>query len=148
MKAGEVVKAESIIASHPGQQVVTYRIKHLITNQYLMQQGNHLVVTDNYLDKATHFAFRPFSKEGTVLHTGDLAFLRGGQDKDDWLRLSEQKPDFAHESVNGTLNVKNNFSTRFEKLKIPPDSDALLVQPVSLGSRCLICACRYADALQ
>ena len=31
-------------------------------------------------------------------------------------------------------NVKDCFSTLFEKLDIPPDSDALLVQPVSVGS--------------
>ena len=152
MKAGDVVIAESIITS---QQADKYRIKHVITNQYLMQKDKHLVVTDNYLDPATLFSFKPFSKaEGTMLHTGDMAFLRGY--KQDWLRLSEKKHDFAHESLDVThgigeerdydtpasrsseafrkSNVKDCFSTLFEKLDIPPDSDALLVQPVSVGS--------------
>jgi hypothetical protein len=74
---------------------VRYRIKHVVTNLYLMQTSgtsriprttasfsseadNQLQVTDDYQDQRTLFSFRQFAKDAPNHHleTGEMAFVR------------------------------------------------------------------------
>eukprot|EP00290_Baffinella_frigidus_P003404 CAMPEP_0180175204 /NCGR_PEP_ID=MMETSP0986-20121125/36590_1 /TAXON_ID=697907 /ORGANISM="non described non described, Strain CCMP2293" /LENGTH=152 /DNA_ID=CAMNT_0022127655 /DNA_START=40 /DNA_END=495 /DNA_ORIENTATION=- len=40
-----------------------YRIKHVVTNKYLIQNENRLEMTDDYLAAGTQFNFRQFAKD-------------------------------------------------------------------------------------
>ena len=79
------------------RSVIKYRIKHLVSNMYLMQQGDVLTVTANYISPTTLFSFKPFSKvtgadgKHAVLRSADMAFLRGHNA--DWVTLTEDKPE-------------------------------------------------------
>jgi len=66
---------------------------------YLIQEGEMLSVTSDYLSPKTLFSFKPFSKatsadgKHAVLRKGDMAFLRGYNS--DWMTLAEEKPELT-----------------------------------------------------
>ena len=77
----------------PGSDVVAsdsafFRIKHVVTNTYLMQQGTGLAVTKDYNRKETCFSFKHFAKQANPEHVGtsDMIYIKGHLGE--WLTLA------------------------------------------------------------
>jgi hypothetical protein len=109
----------------PGSDVVAsdsahFRIKHLITNTYLMQQGSGLAVTKDYNRKETCFSFKHFAKQAGAEHisTSDMIYIKGNQGE--WLTLADDDDD----------DDRTTMPIQFKKMDLVPDSDALLILPI------------------
>ena len=122
-----------------------YRIKHVVTNMYLIQAETQLQVTSDYLDPRTLFSFRPFSKTAasSELGAGEMAFIKGSTG--DYLILKEgadlnatRTPDNARavsqvggDGEEASLKIKHRMMpVKMSTQELLPDSDALLVTPV------------------
>jgi hypothetical protein len=150
-------KIENEQVYHGGDQVLIeedannkYRIKHVVTNMYLMQSDTQLLVTADYMDPKTLFSFRPFSKASShsFLAAGDMAFVRGCtgdflvlNDKSDHMLASQvsfkqetvgrSESSMESEEHQDMMRLKHRMRpVRMSNQELLPDSDALLVVPV------------------
>lgn len=109
-------------AAHPlkATEDSPIRLKHLITNMYLKQEGSALGLTKEYRDPATLFSMKQFNKytdPEKILHK-DMIFMRGPSGG--WLGLAEEDDDDDIRTV----------PSLFKNVEIAPESDALIVLPV------------------
>jgi hypothetical protein len=111
-KTNMLIPGSDVVASDSAQ----FRIKHVITNTYLMQQGSGLAVTKDYNRKETCFSFKHFAKQAGAEHisTSDMIYIKGNQGE--WLTLVD--------------DGRKIMPIQFKKLDLVPDSDALLILPI------------------
>ena len=111
-KTNMLIPGSDVVASDSAQ----FRIKHVITNTYLMQQGSGLAVTKDYNRKETCFSFKHFTKQAGAEHisTSDMIYIKGNQGE--WLTLAD--------------DGRKIMPIRFKKMDLVPDSDALLILPI------------------
>ena len=97
-----------------------YRIKHVVSNMYLVQRDSEIAITADYQDAGTLFSFKHFSKkaDADVIRNTDMIFIRGYEG--DWLMLAESDNDDDHRTM----------PIAFKALEMVPDSDALLIMPI------------------
>jgi hypothetical protein len=97
-----------------------YRLKHLVSGTYLIQRGETLGVTSEYLDPATLFNFKQFLKYAnpSIVKHEDMVFVRSGASS--WLSLSEEDDD---DDVRTVPSV-------FRKSEAAPDMDAVIILPI------------------
>ena len=96
-----------------------YRIKHVVSNMYLVAKNKELHVTADYKDENTLFTFKHFYKlaDASRIQTDDMVFIRGRDGS--WLIISDQDDDDDHR----TMPIK------LKPFDMVPDSDALLIMP-------------------
>jgi len=118
----EVMRAASKITATEDCKI---RLKHLVSNKYLTQRGSNLGITDEYLDESTLFTLKQFQRRAdteTILHE-DLIFLRSDS-TGEWLTLADEDDD----------DDVRTMPAFFRRVDTAPDSEALIVLPVSDGA--------------
>lgn len=142
-KASWMWKIESLLVFNAGGHVVcndtcNYRIKHVVTNRYLIQNGPNLEMTDDYLADGTTFTFRPFAKNAAddFVNNLSLVYLRSSSG---W--AVQQVPQDhvggaaggAAEGLSG-MDLHKETRVALSKQETGTERDAMLVMPVLHGS--------------
>lgn len=110
-----------------------YRIKHVISEKYLVQRGQDIHVTEDFNDPACLFLFRPFSKGSAhgFYSSGDQIFVRGVQGE--YMTQVEENDSKAFFAQNKEQH-RRVCPIRMKQMDLLPDSDALVIVPVRPSS--------------
>ena len=117
-------KLEKCNLQGPGADVTAsesefFRIKHLVTNVYLMQKGSGMTVTKDYKQRETLFAFKHFVKQhvGERISTSDMIYIKGA--RGEWMTAAN-----VDDGNHRTMPIK------LQRFDLAPDSDGLTIMPV------------------
>ena len=149
------VESEQLLdGANQVQEGSKYRIKHILSNSYLMQDGEELKATLDYTDPRCLFTFKQFDRnhQSKELFMNSLLFIRGGE-SDAWLtqtdedaheQVGDKDPAAQHDQGIATERVQERKAKFVEIDKGTPEREALLVCPVRHISKTSVVQVRRA----
>jgi len=113
-----------------------YRIKHVLTDMYMVHKNGSILVTKNFEDPDTKFSFRHFVKDARsgVLHIREMIFIKTNEG--DFLTQADP-PDTKSLFEEAQVGVeKKDKENRIKHLKARqldqlPDADAISITPAN-----------------
>ena len=121
---------ENVCANEHQDFKKIYRIKHLVTNMYLIRkEDGGLGATKLYDDPRTRFCFKHFVKNADVnlVGTADMSFLRADTGEYVTVDLEADKNDVQASQLSDRSRI---FKIKMRKQELLPDSDALMMMPL------------------
>ncbi len=121
---------DKVSANEEPQLKKLYRIKHLVTNMYLIRkEDGGLGMTKMYDDPLTLFCFKHFAKNADVdiVQTTDMIYLRA--DTGEYITADLETK--GETMIDVLCKDKSRISKiRIRNLEMLPDSDALMIMPM------------------